>query len=86
MVVLVGQKEGHMSRYGQKENKKMKEQLEFEKKVVIGYASLSRSKHITTEFFEKGSSNQNSKEEIKHRQKMEIGWSQQNRTNKKEGR
>lgn len=46
-------KRGTHERYGQKENKKMKEQLEFEKKVVIGYASLSRSKHITTEFFEK---------------------------------
>lgn len=49
LVVLVGQKEGHMIRYGQKRKQKWTEKIEFEKIIVIGYAYLSQGKHITTE-------------------------------------
>lgn len=49
LVVLVGQKEGHMIRYGQKENKNERKKYSLKKKIVIGYAYLSQGKHITTE-------------------------------------
>lgn len=42
LVVLVGQKEGHMIRYGQKENKNERKKYSLKKIIVIGYAYLSR--------------------------------------------
>lgn len=52
LVVLVGQKEGHMILYGQRETKKWTEKKKnrvWKKIIVIGYAYLSQGKHITTE-------------------------------------
>lgn len=52
MVVLVGQKEGHMIRYGQKEKGKKMGKIyrkKKEKTIVIGYAYLSQGKHITSD-------------------------------------
>lgn len=69
LVVLVGQKEGHMIRYGQKEKEKKWEKYTVKgKTIVIGYAYLSQGKHITSDL-NRLFKNQNTKEEIKQRQK-----------------
>lgn len=44
LVVLVGQKEGHMIRYGQKEIKNEQKNKILQKIIVIGYAYLSQGK------------------------------------------
>lgn len=83
MVVLVGQKEGHMIRYGQKEKERRKKWEKYtvkkKKTIVIGYAYLSQGKHIANDQ-NRLVGNQRTKEEPKQRQKR---WktNSENRTN-----